>query len=135
MKDPLFNDENEGSLVRKSADTIVNLTAAHWSTIRSLADDEEAKDQVKVSAVVTYQFGGKMPCSAVEICFAPLKVKDGASVFIDDPNQGKFPIDLEDKSIPFAKRADSFIQNTVDDLNAKNGTSIKLQRNVKIGKK
>lgn len=98
MKDELFNDENDGAIVRKSAETLINLIAAHWPTIRSLADDEEAKDQVKVAAVINFQFGGKMPCAGVEISFAPLKTKDGATVFIDDPNQTKLPIE-EDMTV------------------------------------
>jgi hypothetical protein len=92
-KDDLFNDENDGAIVRKSAETIINLIAAHWATIRKLADDEEAKDQVKVAAAITFQFGGKTPCAGVEISFAPLKTKDGATVFIDDPNQEKLPLE------------------------------------------
>ena len=88
----LFNDENEGAVVQKCADTLVNLLAAHWPAIRSLADDEEAEDKAKVSVAIVFQFGGKMPCAAVEISFAPIKTKDAASVFLDDPNQPKLPV-------------------------------------------
>ena len=96
-KDELFHDENEGALVRKCADTIINLLAAHWPVIRSLADDSEAEGAVKVAANITFHFDGKVPCAGVDIAFAPLKTKDGATVFLDDPDQTKLPIDDEEK--------------------------------------
>jgi len=95
MTDELFNDPNEGAIVRKLADTLINLIAAHWPAIRPLADDEGAEVMVKVAASINFKFDGKVPCSSVEIAFAPLKTKDQASVFIDDPAQANLPI--EDK--------------------------------------
>ena len=97
-KDELFHDENEGALVRKCADTIINLLAAHWAVIRSLADDSEAEGAVKVAANITFHFDGKAPCAGVDIAFAPLKTKDGATVFLDDPDQLKMPGIDKDKS-------------------------------------
>ena len=50
----------------------------------------------------------------------------------NDPRQPNLTIDIDDKSVPFEKRADAFIQKAVDDLNSENGTNVKLKRNVKI---
>ena len=52
---------------------------------------------------------------------------------IEDLAQAKLPINLDDNSIPFTKRADAFLEKTVAELNAKDGGDRTLLKNVTIG--
>ena len=87
MTPKLFNNEQEETIVHKTAETFINLIAAHWPQIKEMSSDENADGKAKVSATFVFDWSGKTPAAGVEISFAPLKTKDGATVHIDDKDQ------------------------------------------------
>ena len=81
-------DGDDGKCLALAIISTVNLLATHWTTIKNVSDDPEAKGQVKVAVGLTLDFSGKTPCGAVNISFSQ-KFKDGSTFRVEDKDQKK----------------------------------------------
>ena len=117
--------EDLRKLIEEGADDI--LKAIHKTEEEAQAN--ETKPKFSLGFKITVDFDAA--AYACDLSWT-LKQTLGTTHSIDDPNQGKLQIDPDDESVPFEKRADAFIQQAVADANKKNGTNIKLRKNVRI---
>lgn len=82
----MTTDEEMNSTLDKLVPVFVNLIAARWKDIRTIAEEPNDKGEsgvIKVAVAIEFDFTGKAPCGAVNVSIPPRPIKDGAVFTVD----------------------------------------------------
>ncbi len=79
-------DPRDAAILAEVASHVVTLMESHWRKIKAISSDEANAGIVRLSLAVTLNFNGPAPSGSVNMSYA-VRVKDGATFALPDPNQ------------------------------------------------
>lgn len=87
---------NQVDLDFAAIDTITErfkfLLQQNWLPLRMLAEQPEAGGRIGASFSLGLNFTGKTPCGSLKVGYGPKRKSDSTEFFVEDPKQGKLPI-------------------------------------------